>query len=171
MKAIRTVRYFMMKRLNLIAILILVLLIGIPAILIQGENDEGPIASRQQNISGKKLKISSGGRSVEAVLTENATTRAFITRLPMTLKMKDIDHREKYALLSIKLPVKSPVEKQHVIGDVSYLPDGRISIIYHQDNKPTNLKFIKLASIGATVNALSLESLSEISFELIKNHD
>ena len=155
----------------MIAIVILVLLISIPAILIQGEHYTLPVTNWTKNIRGAMLRISSGGRSVEAVLTENATTRAFMSKLPMTLKMKDINHREKYALLSTKLPVKSPVEKQHLIGDVSYLTDGRISIIYHQDNQPANKKFIKLATIGATVDALSLESLSEISFELIKNQD
>src|SRR5437870_5392708 len=50
--------------------------------------------NQQGNIKDMKLKITVGDKVLTATLFDNATTRELISRLPLTLPMKDLYERE-----------------------------------------------------------------------------
>src|SRR4051794_22812822 len=64
-------------------------------------------ASREK---GQKMKINInvGGKAVTATLVDNATAKDFASVLPLTMSMKDLFGREKYAALPKALSDKGP---------------------------------------------------------------
>jgi len=55
-----------------------------------------------------KINIKIGGRTLRATLADNATARDFVSVVPLTLSMKDLFGREKYAALPKALSEKGP---------------------------------------------------------------
>jgi len=59
------------------------------------------------NPKDMKLKITVGNKILTATLIDHETTRAFMEKLPLTLKMTELNGNEKYGNLSEKLPGKA----------------------------------------------------------------
>src|SRR5271165_3697606 len=59
-------------------------------------NPQRSSSERNQNV---KIEIKIGGKVLTATLADNATARDFASALPLTVSMKDLFGREKYAAL------------------------------------------------------------------------
>lgn len=68
-----------------------------------GEGDKGN-NNGNENLMSKKLNIHINNVPFTLTLEDNATVKAFMTRLPLTLTMSDLYRNEKYANLSEPLP-------------------------------------------------------------------
>ena|SRR5436190_4590715 len=80
-----------------------------------------------------KINIKIGGKTVRATLADNATARNFVSVVPLTLSMKDLFGREKYAALPKALSEKGPRSSRYEVGDVAYWsPSHDLAVYYHQ---------------------------------------
>ncbi|RYZ44609.1 MAG: hypothetical protein EOP49_26740, partial [Sphingobacteriales bacterium] len=165
-KLLKTLKYHAIKRASTIAVVVLLCIVLVPGILLcaragsQGQvkkTSSGYQADSLRYISGVTLKISTGGKTMEASLLENPTTREFMKRLPMKLAMGDIHRREKYAGIDRALPANVQVVKRYAIGDVSYWLGGGIAIYYDQDGKEISAGLVHLAKIQKGVEAFNHE--------------
>lgn len=69
--------------------------------------DDGNGNNGGGNEMSKNIIIRVGGRSFTATLEDNATARAFVAMLPMTVTMNEMNGNEKYYYLSENLPTDS----------------------------------------------------------------
>ena len=58
-------------------------------------------------ISNMKVKITVGEKTLTATLSDNVTAKAFIEKLPLVIKMTELNGNEKYGNLAEKLPGKA----------------------------------------------------------------
>jgi hypothetical protein len=101
-------------------------------------NDSGTTPQRASFERSKKMKINIkiGGKTLRATLADNATARDFVSVVPLTLSMKDLFGREKYAALPKALSEKGPRSNRYEVGDVAYWsPSHDLAIYYHQDGE------------------------------------
>ena len=117
-----------------------------------------------------KIKINIGGNILVASLADNATAKDFVSALPLTLSMKDLFGREKYANLPKELSEKGPRSKNYEVGDIAYWsPSNDVAIYYHQDGKPIpSPGIILIAKIDAGTEAFNLPGPVKVTIELTK---
>lgn len=68
-------------------------------------NDNGN--NGEESEMNRNITVRAGGRSFAATLEDNATARAFVALLPMTVTMNEMNGNEKYHYLSDNLPTDS----------------------------------------------------------------
>jgi hypothetical protein len=90
-------------------------------------------SEKEQNM---KIDIKIGGKTFGATLADNATARDFASVLPLTVSMKDLFGREKYAALPKALSEKGPRRHRYEVGDIAYWSPSRdLAFYYHQDGE------------------------------------
>lgn len=79
-----------------------------------------------------RIKMTFGNEEVIVTMYDNPTTRDFLTRLPLTLTLKDYAGTEKISYLPKKLSIKdAPAGSDPAPGDFTYYsPWGNIAIFY-----------------------------------------
>ena len=83
-----------------------------------------------------KVRIKINDRVALATLNTTKTAREFAALLPLTLKMKDLFHREKYARLPHPLSEDAPHASRYSVGDIAYWsPSHDVAIYYRQDGE------------------------------------
>ncbi|THH36328.1 cyclophilin-like fold protein [Neolewinella litorea] len=91
------------------------------------------------------MNIKIGTDSFTVSLTESATVAEWLSLLPLTLDMKDLNANEKHAELPRALPT-SPVDPGRVqAGDVMLYGSSTLVIIY--ESFPTSYRYTKLGRI------------------------
>ena len=131
--------------------------------LIPDPNDAS--SQKEQNM---KINIRIGRKVLTATLADNATARDFVSVLPLTLSMKDLFGREKYAALPNALSEKGPRGRQYEVGDVAYWsPSHDLAIYYHQDGEsipPPGI--IPIAKIDEGSEAFNVSGSLKVTIEL-----
>ena len=97
----------------------------------QQANDD----NNQENESMEeyRIKITVNGRELTAVLTDNATTRAFVEKLPVTLPMQDLYGRE----MCYRFPDALPTDNVSVSGyEVRWKSHATLTPLAKQDCPP-----------------------------------
>src|SRR6266850_7400484 len=84
----------------------------------------------QGDIKDMKLKITVGDKVLTAALYDNATTRELISRLPLTLPMKDLYEREVVYNFPEALPVSEEKRSGYEVGDISYWSPWKSFVIF-----------------------------------------
>jgi hypothetical protein len=81
-----------------------------------------------------KIRITISEKTVDATLLDNATTREFLSLLPITLELEDYASTEKIAYLPKKLSTAdAPAGIDPSVGDITYYaPWGNLAI-FHKD--------------------------------------
>ena len=83
-----------------------------------------------------KLRIRIKDEVAFATLNNTQTAREFAALLPLTLTMKDLLRREKYAGLVTPLSTKAPHTSRYEVGDIAYWsPSHDVAIYYRQDGE------------------------------------
>ena len=68
-----------------------------------------------------KIRITINGNEIKATLTDNATSRDFVSLLPLKLNLEDYGETEKIGYLPRKLSTEeAPAGSDPSVGDVSY---------------------------------------------------
>jgi hypothetical protein len=121
----------------------------------------------QGDIKDMKLKITVGDKVLTATLFDNATTRELISRLPLTLPMKDLYEREVVYNFPEALPVSEEKRGGYEVGDISYWsPWKSFVIFYKQNGEIINLQ--KIGHIDSGVEIFETTGNTQVKFELLK---
>lgn len=96
--------------------------------------DEGDNNSNEDNDMVTKMKITINGRTLTAALEDNATTRAIVQRLPMTLPMMDLYGREMCYRFPEALPTDNARTRGYEVGEIVYYPPMHSFVIMYRQN-------------------------------------
>ena len=97
---------------------------------------------------GKQIKIKIGSKHFIAALEDNATARAFIALLPMTINMTELNGNEKYFRFSDNLPVNASNPGTIQIGDLMIY--GSRTLVLFYKSFPTSYEYTRLGRINDT---------------------
>ena len=117
-----------------------------------------------------KIRLTVGDRALTATLSNNETTRDFVSLLPLTLTMNDLFGREKFTHLPRALSEKGERKHTYEIGEVIYWSPGPdVAIYYKQDgDKIPNPGTIVLGKIDSGVETLNVPGSLKVKIELIE---
>lgn len=112
-----------------------------------GTNKIEPVTtpSSISNTDTMKLKITVGNHVFTATLLDNTTTAAFIAKLPLTLKMNELNGNEKYGDLAGKLPTNAANPGTIKSGDLM-LYGTNILVLFYK-TFPTSFSYTRLGNI------------------------
>lgn len=115
-----------------------------------------------------KVKISVNGKELIANMEDNATTRAFIEKMPLELPMQDLYGREMcYRYGQGGLPVEKTRTDGYTVGDIAYWPPrGSLVILYSQNGE--HFERQQLGHITDGVEIFKSTGDTKVKFELIK---
>lgn len=122
----------------------------------------------EENMKGTKVKITVGDNQMVATLEDNATSRALVKKLPMTLSMKNLYSREMcYRYGAGTLPTENLRFDRYEIGDIVYWPPrGSFVILYSQNGEQFERQHI--GHIDKGVEVFNNLGDANVTFELIK---
>ena len=115
-----------------------------------------------------KIRIEMNGNEITATLTDNATSRDFVSLLPLKLKLEDYGETEKIGYLTRKLSTEgAPPGSDPSVGDVSYYaPWGNLAIFRKDFRYSTGL--INLGKIDAGLELLNAPGSVEVTIDLVR---
>lgn len=115
-----------------------------------------------------KIRIAMNGNEITATLIDKATSRDFVSLLPLKLKLEDYGETEKIGYLPRKLSTEgAPAGSDPTIGDVSYYaPWGNLALFRKDFRYSTGL--IKLGRINSGLEALEVPGSVEVTIALVR---
>lgn len=97
-----------------------------------------------------KIKISIGDKIFYATLENNATTREFIKKLPLEVKMTELNGNEKYFKFAENFPTNDEKFGKIYSGDIM-LYSGNYLVIFYKDFS-TSYSYTRLGRIENAEN-------------------
>lgn len=114
-----------------------------------------------------QIRLTINGKAIEATLLDNATARAFLALLPMTLTLEDYASTEKISYLPRKLSTAgAPAGFDPSIGDITYYaPWGNLAIFHKDFGYSEGL--VHLGRVDSGVEALKLRGALRATIERV----
>nr|WP_314466337.1 cyclophilin-like fold protein [uncultured Clostridium sp.] len=113
-----------------------------------------------------KIKITVGEQEMTATLEDNATSRALIEKLPLTLPMLDLYSREMCYRFPDELPTDSLRSDGYEVGDLAYWPPRHsFVILYEQNGEEFSRQHI--GHIDSGVEVFNGTGDADVTFELL----
>ena len=114
----------------------------------------------------KNIKITVNGKVLHARLEDNATTRALVKKMPMTLPMSDLYSREMcYRYGGGALPTDNLRSDHYEVGDICYWPPrGSLVILYAQNGEEFERQ--QVGHIDSGVEIFEHTGDAKVTFEL-----
>jgi len=114
-----------------------------------------------------RISIKAGDKVITATLTDNATSRDFVSLLPLKVTLEDHAATEKIGYLPRKLSTEgAPAGSDPAVGDVTYYaPWGNLAL-FHKDFRYSN-GLVRLGKIDSGLEALSTPGSLKATIELI----
>lgn len=116
-----------------------------------------------------KLKITVGEKILYADIYDSETARDFIKLLPLELDMQDLNRREKYRPLTVRLPNNGTIKNTYEVGDISYWLGGGLTVFYQQDHATVKAGLIKIGKLKEGMEVFETSESLKVKFEVIKN--
>jgi hypothetical protein len=91
------------------------------------------------------IRIKIGDKSFTAKLSENATTKAFMAMLPLTVSMTELNGNEKFFRLAKNLPTNSSNPGSIAIGDLMLWGSNTLVLFY--ETFSTSYDYTRLGKI------------------------
>jgi hypothetical protein len=112
-----------------------------------------------------KIRITISGKSLNATLAENETSRDFGSLLPLTLTLEDYAKTEKISELPKKLSTKgAPPGYEPSAGDITYYaPWGNLALFHKDGHDSPGL--IKLGTVDSGAEVLRQPGALKAIFE------
>jgi hypothetical protein len=137
----------------------------------------GPTASAtsreasHQRTTVMKISIKIQDKVITAALVDNATSRDFVSLLPISLTLEDYAATEKISDLPRRLSTEgAPAGSNPSIGDIAYYsPWGNLAIFYRDFRYSSGL--IKLGKIDSGIEALNVPGSAKMTIELIEKSE
>jgi hypothetical protein len=100
--------------------------------VVGGAAPERPNEVSNGRVEGMKIRMNVEGEVVTATLDDNATSRDFVSLLPLTLTLKDYAETEKVSDLPKRLSTEgAPPGADPSVGDIAYYaPWGNLAVYY-----------------------------------------
>ncbi len=110
-------------------------------------------SSMAADAEGIKVKITVGDQIMTATFYDNATTRALVSRFPLTLPMEDLYDREMCYHFPDALPANEIQTSGYNVGDIVYwVPRHSFVIMYEQNHEQiSNLQKVGYIHSGMEV--------------------
>lgn len=89
---------------------------------------ENPGSEIPEKLDDRLISISFGDTELKAKIYDNPTTRDFLSRLPLTIRMGDIGNKEKYASFSRGLTQEDEVIYTNEPEQLVYWPQAPVSL-------------------------------------------
>ena len=115
-----------------------------------------------------KIRLKVEDKVMTATLIDSKTTRAFVSLLPLTLTMKGLFRREKFAHLPRPISEEGKRTHTYEVGQMVYWSPGRdVAIFYRNDGeKIPNPGIIVIGKIDSGVAALDVAGSVKVTIEL-----
>ena len=115
-----------------------------------------------------KIRMDVEGTVATATLDDNATSRDFVSLLPLTLTLKDYAETEKISDLPKRLSTEgAPPGSDPSVGDITYYALwGNLAVFYMDFGYSNGL--VKLGKIDSGVEALNQPGPLKATIELVK---
>jgi hypothetical protein len=148
--------------------LVAMALIGTTTSLCPDANDASAQRTSVQQVKTMKISIDVEGGAITATLVDSATSRDFVSLLPLTLTLKDYAATEKISDLPRRLSTEgAPPGSDPSIGDITYYaPWGNLAVFYKDFGYSNGL--IKLGTIDSGMEALSRPGPLRVTIRLIE---
>jgi hypothetical protein len=123
-----------------------------------------------QQASIKKIAITVGDKVLTATVVDSTTARDFVSLLPLTVTMKDLFKREKWADLPRPLSEGGERIRTYQVGDVIYWsPSDHVAIYYRHDGQSIpSPGIIVLAKIESGADALDVPGDIKVTLEAVR---
>lgn len=109
------------------------------------ENTNQAYKLQSEQTDKMQLKITVGTTTFSASLESNATAKAFIERLPLTLTMKELNNNEKYIDLPENLPANASNPGTIKKGDLMLYGSNTLVLFYKSFS--TSYNYTKIGNI------------------------
>ena len=115
-----------------------------------------------------KIRLKLENTTLNATLDNNATSRDFVSLLPLTLTLKDHAQTEKVSDLPKKLSTQgAPAGHDPKVGEIAYYaPWGNLAIYYKDFEYSSGL--VKLGRIDSGIEALKQPGPLKVTIERIE---
>lgn len=115
-----------------------------------------------------KVRMTFGNHSLTATLENNATTRAFIERLPITLPMMDLYGREMCYRFPEALPTDNAFTQGYEVGEIVYYPPMHSFVILYAQNGE-RFQMQKLGRVDSDIELFDGVGDVDVRFELLSS--
>jgi len=121
-----------------------------------------------QQVRTMKIRMDVEGTAITATLVDSATSRDFVSLLPLTLTFKDYAATEKVSDLPRRLSTEgAPPGSDPSIGDIAYYaPWGNLAVFYRDFGYSDGL--IKLGTIDSGVDVLNRPGPLRVTIERVE---
>ncbi|GGD69289.1 hypothetical protein GCM10011514_36760 [Emticicia aquatilis] len=134
----------------------------------KAENDviQQPNNENNQAMKSNKINIKVGSKTFTATLLDNATSKAFVAQLPLTINMIELNNNEKYAQLPKSVPTNASVPTRIEAGDLMMYGSSTLVLFYKGfSTSYSYTKIGKIDDISGLTTALG-EGDVKVSFEV-----
>lgn len=133
---------------------------------VSGRQNEVESWLEELNMKTYKIKITANGKTLSAILEDNATSRDLIKKMPLTLNMMDLYNREMcYRFGRNGLATEELRSDGYKIGDIAYWPPaGSLVILYRQNGE--EFERAHLGNIESGVELFETTGNTRVTFEL-----
>lgn len=112
-----------------------------------------------------KIKITVGDHVLTATMYDNATSRSFIDKLPLTLSMMDLYSREMVYRFPDALPANEASTRGYEVGEIIYYPPlHSFVIMYAQNGEVFNMQ--SMGHVDSNVQVFNGIGTVNVTFEL-----
>lgn len=126
-----------------------------------------PIAAFAAEPKEIKVKITAGEHVMFADFLDNATTRALITKFPLTVPMEDLYSREMCYRFAESLPANEAETSSYEVGDIVYWTPRHSFVIMYEQNGERISNLQKIGKINAGVELFKNTGDIDVTFELM----
>lgn len=112
------------------------------------------------------IKIKIANQELPATLLNNATTRAFVEKLPITLPMLDLYGREMCYRFPEALPTDNVNTCSYEVGEIVYYPPRHSFVILYTQNGE-HFSMQKLGKVNSGVETFENIGNVNVTFELV----
>lgn len=134
-----------------------------------GNNDNGDNGGDDNGnnppTADMKIKITFGDKVLTATLTPNATSRAFVEKLPVTLPMLDLYSREMCYRFPDALPANEAATRGYEVGEIIYYPPRHSFVIMYAQNGE-RFQMQTIGRVDSNVEAFRNIGDIDVRFEL-----
>ena len=115
---------------------------------LSGDADDTNKTPENDDTMIPKITLAIGSHTFRATLADNATTRAFVKLLPLTLPMRELNGNEKYHDLSASLPTDASAVQTIHAGDLK-LYGSRCVVLFYKTFS-SGYSYTTLGALDAT---------------------
>lgn len=132
-------------------------------------NEDYNNPNNEEDKMNRTIQIRIGEKVFSATLEDNETARAFVSRLPMTVTMTEMNGNEKYYTLPYSLPVDSYRPGTIYAGDLLLWGNNTVVLFYDRLSSPYSYTRLgKIDQAEGLETAVGYNDV-EVTFELKNN--